>query len=91
MGLYYDSACVLPEASKVNVGALLLVVCTLVSKLSLRIYICVVLGFSMAYSLPGWERFFEELASFVRACDRQSGTANQSFAEYALERIQTST
>ena len=44
----------------------------------------------MAYSLLGWERFFEELAAFIRTCDRQSGTANQSFSEYALERIQTS-
>ena len=44
----------------------------------------------MAHSLIGWERFFDELAAFIRACDRQSGTANLSFAEYALERIQTS-
>ena len=44
----------------------------------------------MAYSLLGWERFFEELAAFIRACNRQSGTANQSFTEYALDRIQTS-
>ena len=44
----------------------------------------------MAGSLPGWERFFEELGGFIRACNRQSGTANQSFAEYALERIETS-
>lgn len=43
----------------------------------------------MANSLLGWERFFEELAEFIRSCNRQSGTANQSFAEYALERIQT--
>ena len=44
----------------------------------------------MAYSLLGWERFFEELAAFIRTCDQQSGTANQYFSEYALERIQTS-
>ena len=43
----------------------------------------------MANSLLGWERFFEELTEFIRTCNRQSGTANQSFAEYALERIQT--
>ena len=44
----------------------------------------------MAYSLPGWERFFEELGTFVRACNRQSGSANQPFSEYALELIETS-
>lgn len=44
----------------------------------------------MVYPLLGWERFFEELTTFIRVCNRQSGTANQSFAEYALERIQTS-
>lgn len=44
----------------------------------------------MAYSLPGWERFFEELGTFVHACNRQSGSANQPFSEYALERIETS-
>ena len=44
----------------------------------------------MAYSLLGWERFFKELVAFIRTCNRLSGTANQSFTEYALDRIQTS-
>ena len=43
----------------------------------------------MAASLLGWERFFNELETFVRACEIQSGSANRAFTEYALERLQT--
>ena len=34
-----------------------------------------------------WKRYFEELASFLDNCDRQMGTANEDFAEYAVERL----
>ena len=33
--------------------------------------------------------FFNELEAFIHTCERQSGRANRSFAEYALEQIQT--
>ena len=33
----------------------------------------------------GWERFFEELAGFLRYIERQEGTANESYAEYVVE------
>lgn len=42
------------------------------------------------YLLWGWERFFTELSSFLRAAERQMGTANQAFSEDVLECLQTS-
>ena len=39
--------------------------------------------------LWGWERFFEELASFLRDINRQTGIANESYCEYAVERLET--
>ena len=45
----------------------------------------------MAIQLPwGWERFFEELSAFLRYIERQEGTANESFAEYVVERLEVS-
>ena len=41
--------------------------------------------------LWGCERFFEELASFSRDINRQVGTANESYCEYAVERLETCT
>ena len=38
--------------------------------------------------LWGWERFFEELAAFLRDLNRQAGTANESYCEYAVERLE---
>ena len=43
-----------------------------------------------AISRGGWERFFEELLTFVQDADRQASTANQAYSEYALERLQIS-
>ena len=37
----------------------------------------------------GWERFFEELSSFLRFAERQEGTSNESFSEYVVERLET--
>ena len=42
------------------------------------------------YLLWGWERFFEELSTFMQDADRQASTANQAYSEYALERLQIS-
>ena len=39
--------------------------------------------------LWGWERFFEELESFLRDINRQAGIANESYCEYAVERLET--
>ena len=39
--------------------------------------------------LWGWEKFFEEVSSFLQSISRQYGTANEAFSEYALERIRT--
>ena len=38
--------------------------------------------------LWGWERFFDELESFLRDISRQAGTANESYCEYAVERLE---
>lgn len=38
--------------------------------------------------LWGWERFFDELASFMRDINRQAGIANESYCEYAVERLE---
>ena len=38
--------------------------------------------------LWGWERFFEELSAFLRDLNRQAGTANESYCEYAVERLE---
>ena len=40
-----------------------------------------------SHVLWGWERFFEELSSFLRFAERQQ-LANESFAEYVLERLE---
>ena len=42
------------------------------------------------YFLWGWERFFEELSSFLQAAERQESTANVAFSEYVVERLQIS-
>ena len=42
------------------------------------------------FRLGGWERFFDELASFLRDINRQAGTENESYCEYTfrfLDRI----
>ena len=39
--------------------------------------------------LSGWERFFDELSSFIRNLNRQRGTANEDFSEYVVERLET--
>ena len=39
-------------------------------------------------SLWGWERFFEELATFMRELHRQAGSANESYCEYAVDRLE---
>ncbi len=36
----------------------------------------------------GWERFFEELSAFLRLAERQEGTANESFADYDVQRFE---
>ena len=38
-------------------------------------------------SLWGWERFFEEMLTFLRSADRESGSANFAFCEYVVERL----
>ena len=38
--------------------------------------------------LWGWERFFDKLASFLRELNRQNGVANESYCEYAVERLE---
>ena len=38
--------------------------------------------------LWGWERFFEELESFLRDLNRQIGLANRLYSEYAVERLE---
>lgn len=40
-----------------------------------------------SHVLWGWERFFQELSSFLRFAERQQ-LANESFAEYVLERLE---
>ena len=39
-------------------------------------------------SLWGWEWFFDELAAFMRDLNRQVGCANESYCEYAVERLE---
>jgi len=46
-------------------------------------------GTSDANQLWGWERFFGELGAFMRLAELQEGTANESFAEYVVERLET--
>ena len=46
-------------------------------------------GTSDANQPWGWERFFGELDAFMRLAERQEGTANGSFAEYVVERLET--
>ena len=41
----------------------------------------------MEHVILGWERFFEELAAFIRDLNRQAGVANESYCEYACERL----
>ena len=41
-------------------------------------------------ALWGWERFFEELTLFLHSAERQFGIANEAYAQYVLERLQTS-
>ena len=41
--------------------------------------------------LSGWERFFDELSSFIRSVNRQRGTANEDFSEYVVERLEMCT
>ena len=38
--------------------------------------------------LWGWERFFDELSRFLRDLNRQTGVANESYCEYAVERLE---
>ena len=38
--------------------------------------------------LWGWDRFFEEMSSFIRDINRQAGRANRSYCEYAVERLE---
>ena len=35
--------------------------------------------------LEGWERYFDEMSSFLRHLSRQAGVANESYCEYAVE------
>ena len=41
--------------------------------------------------LSGWERFFDELSSFIRSVNRQRGTANEDFSEYVVDRLEMCT
>ena len=41
-----------------------------------------------AHILWGWERFFEELSSFLDDINRQAGHSNESYCEYVLERLE---
>ena len=38
--------------------------------------------------LWGWHRFFEELQTFLQTADREANTANLSFCDYVVERLQ---
>ena len=38
--------------------------------------------------LWGWEAFFEEVDTFLGSASRQYGTANESFSEHVVERLQ---
>ena len=38
----------------------------------------------------GWTQFFLELSNFLESLERQYGIANQSFAEYAVNRLSLS-
>lgn len=38
--------------------------------------------------LEGWERYFDEINSFLQDLDRQAGVANESYCEYAVERLE---
>ena len=38
--------------------------------------------------LAGWERYFDEMTSFLRDLNRRTGIANQSYCEYAVERLE---
>ena len=37
----------------------------------------------------GWVPFFDEMESFVRELSRQAGVSNESYCEYAVERLET--
>ena len=39
-------------------------------------------------TVTGWDIYFEELTSFLRKYERQEGSANERFAEYAIERLE---
>ncbi len=39
----------------------------------------------------GWQAYFDELSTFLHQLERQEGRANQQFAEYAMERLGTTT
>lgn len=41
--------------------------------------------------LLGWERFFEELEAFVKDINRHAGSANESYCDYACERLEVCT
>ena len=36
----------------------------------------------------GWERFFEEVDSFLTSLRQQAGTASEEFSHYAIERLE---
>ncbi len=38
-------------------------------------------------AIPGWEALFMEMDQFLIALERNKDTANQSYAEYAVERL----
>ena len=39
-------------------------------------------------ALPGWERFFEELESFMASLRQQAGNSSEAFCHYAIERLE---
>ena len=40
-----------------------------------------------ATSLWGWERFFNELETFLTAANREIGSVSREYAEFFLERL----
>ncbi len=41
------------------------------------------------YSLWGWERFFEELETFLTTANREIGSTSPEYAQFVLERLGT--
>lgn len=39
-------------------------------------------------TLQGWEAFFGEVNLFVMSIEREAGTANFAFSEYAVDRLE---